>query len=57
MRITGDHDVASILVDAGLDRAAAERDVRALHDGRALVLVRDAQSDARLVRGVLGGAR
>jgi hypothetical protein len=40
MRITGDHDVAAILVDAGLDRAAAERDVRALHEGRTLVLVR-----------------
>jgi hypothetical protein len=28
-----------LLVDAGLDEAAAESDVRALHDGRVLVLV------------------
>lgn len=56
MRITGDHDVTSILVDAGLDRAAAERDVRALHEGRALVLVLGAEADAALVREVLDGA-
>ena len=57
MRITGDHDAASILVDAGLDRAAAERDVRALHEGRALVLVLGAEDDAGLVHDVLDGAR
>lgn len=55
MRITGDHDVAAILVDAGLDREAADRDVRALHDGRALVLVLGAQADAGRVREVLDG--
>ena len=57
MRITGDHDVAAILVDAGLDAAAAERDVEALHAGRALVLVRDAGGDADRVRDVLAGER
>jgi hypothetical protein len=39
------HDIShrrliALLVDAGLDEDAAERDVHALHDGRALVLVR-----------------
>ena len=55
MRITGDHDIAAILVDAGLDRAAAERDVRALHEGRALVLVLGAQADGERVREMLDG--
>lgn len=32
--------LVGLLVDAGLDEEAAQRDVRALHDGRALVLVR-----------------
>lgn len=53
MRITGDHDVEAILVDAGLDVGAAERDVRALHQGWALVLVRDAGEDAARVQRVL----
>jgi hypothetical protein len=56
MRITGDHDVAAILVDAGLDRTAAEQDVRALHEGRALVLVLGARADGERVRQVLDGA-
>ena len=39
------HDIShrqliALLVDAGLDEDAAERDVRALHDRRTLVLVR-----------------
>jgi hypothetical protein len=34
-----DRDVVVTLVDAGLDDSAAETDVRALHDGRVLVLV------------------
>ena len=53
MRITGDHDVKAILVDAGLDIAAAERDVKALHEGWALVLVRDADDDAERVQQLL----
>jgi hypothetical protein len=56
MQITGDHDVKAILVDAGLDVAAAERDVRALHEGWALVLVRDAGADAERVQQVLDEA-
>jgi hypothetical protein len=53
VQITGDHDVEGILADAGLDIAAAERDVRALHQGWALVLVRDAGGDAERIRQVL----
>ena len=56
MRITGDHDVEAILVDAGLDIAAAERDVKALHEGWALVLVRDADDDAERVQQLLDEA-
>lgn len=36
----GHRHLIGLLVDAGLDEDAAERDVDALHDGRALVLVR-----------------
>ena len=38
-RVAGHHQLKKLLVDAGLDEDAAESDVRALHDGRALVLV------------------
>ena len=38
-RMAGHHRLKKLLVDAGLDEDAAESDVRALHDGRALVLV------------------
>ena len=38
-RVTGHRSLTRILVDAGLDEAAADADVRALHDGRVLVLV------------------
>jgi hypothetical protein len=38
-RVTGHHTLERLLVDAGLDKDAAESDVRALHDGRVLVLV------------------
>jgi hypothetical protein len=39
VRVAGHVKLKSLLVDAGLDDAAAETDVRALHDGRVLVLV------------------
>ena len=38
-RVAGHHPLKKLLVDAGVDENAAESDVRALHDGRALVLV------------------
>jgi hypothetical protein len=39
VRVAGHGKLKSLLVDAGLDDSAAETDVRALHDGRVLVLV------------------
>jgi hypothetical protein len=38
VRIAGHHDLKRMLIEAGLDQDAAERDVRALHDGLVLVL-------------------
>ena len=38
-RVAGHHHLKKLLVDAGLDDEVAESDVRALHDGRVLVLV------------------
>jgi hypothetical protein len=47
-RVAGHGKLKSLLVDAGLDDGAAESDVRALHDGRVLVLVSlGAVSEAR----------
>jgi hypothetical protein len=42
VRIASHRNLKQMLVDAGLDPAAAETDVAALHAGRVLVLVRDA---------------
>jgi hypothetical protein len=56
MRITGDHDVEGILTDAGLDPASAQRDVRALHSGWSLVLVRHPGADADRIQRVLDEA-
>jgi hypothetical protein len=55
MEITGDHDVESILVDAGLDAEAADAAVRALHEGWAIVLVRE-PFDAEQVQRTLDEA-
>src|SRR3954452_1839511 len=41
VRIASHRNVKQMLVDAGLDPEAAEKDVAALHAGRVLVLVRD----------------
>jgi hypothetical protein len=47
-RVVGHQRLKSLLVDAGLDADVAESDVRALHDGRVLVLVTlDAVSEDR----------
>ena len=40
VRVASHRDLHGMLVDAGLDAATAEADVRALHDGRVVVLVR-----------------
>ena len=42
VRIGSHHDLERMLVDAGLDEATAKADVRALHEGRVLVLVQSA---------------
>ncbi|HEX7299834.1 MAG TPA: hypothetical protein VF257_12605 [Solirubrobacteraceae bacterium] len=39
VRVAGHRQLKELLVDAGLDDAAAEADVHALHEGRVLVLV------------------
>jgi hypothetical protein len=44
VRIASHRNLKQMLVDAGLDPEAAEKDVAALHAGRILVLVRDAVS-------------
>ncbi len=40
VRVASHRDLQGMLVDAGLDAETAEADVRALHDGRVVVLVR-----------------
>jgi hypothetical protein len=44
VRIASHHDLMQMLVDAGLDEAAAASDVEALHHGRILVLVRSTRA-------------
>ena len=39
VRVAGHHKLKQLLLDAGLDEPTAETDVRALHEGRVLVLV------------------
>jgi hypothetical protein len=38
-RVAGHRKLKQLLIDAGLDEGAAESDVKALHDGRILVLI------------------
>ncbi|MGH2970498.1 MAG: hypothetical protein ACRDK0_15755 [Solirubrobacteraceae bacterium] len=55
-RVAGHHRIKKLLTDAGLDEAAAERDVDALHRGRVLVLVSvDGPADADRVGTLLDG--
>ena len=39
VRVAGHHQLEKLLIDAGLDNGSAQSDVRALHEGRVLVLV------------------
>jgi hypothetical protein len=39
VRVAGHQHLEKLLIDAGLDKASAQSDVRALHEGRVLVLV------------------
>ena len=55
-RVAGHRQLKKLLVDAGLDEAPAESDVRALHDGRVLVLVTLTAVPEDRVRAVLDAA-
>jgi hypothetical protein len=52
-RVAGHRKVKRLLTDAGLDEAAADRDVEALHAGRVLVLVQASEDDAARVGALL----
>jgi hypothetical protein len=54
-RVAGHHKIKKLLTDAGLDDAAAERDLNALHGGRVLVLVEVPNGEAERVGTLLGG--
>ena len=57
-RVAGHHALKRLLVDAGVDADSAESDVRALHDGRVLVLMTSATvSSARAAELVDAGVR
>lgn len=53
VRVAGHGLLKGLLRDAGLDEAAAERDVHALHDGRSLVLVIAAGGEVRDLASIL----
>jgi hypothetical protein len=53
MRVAGHGRLKRLLTEAGLDEAAAARDVQALHAGRILVLVDVSEGDAERVRTLL----
>jgi hypothetical protein len=53
--MAGHQDIKRLLTDAGLDKAAAERDVDAIHAGHVLVLVSAPEGEAERVRTLLGG--
>jgi hypothetical protein len=52
-RVAGHRKVKRLLTDAGLDEAAAERDVDSLHAGRVLVLVEVREGDTARVGALL----
>jgi hypothetical protein len=54
-RVAGHHKIKTLLTDAGLEEATAERDVKALHAGRVLVLVTPPEGEAERVGTLLGG--
>ncbi len=53
VRVASHRDLKKMLVEAGLDDAAADADVEALHHGRTLVLVR---GDSTEIAAALDGA-
>ena len=57
VRIAGHHDLEKTLIDAGLDEDAAQRDVRALHDGLILVLCSVEGIEPERAQALLDAAR
>lgn len=55
-RVAGHRQLEGLLMDAGLDAETAAADVRALHDGRILLLVHVATIGADEARSLLDGA-
>jgi len=55
VRIAAHRGLKRLLLEAGLDEAAADADVSALHDGRVLVLVRSDAPAARDAARALDG--
>jgi len=55
-RVAGHRQLEGLLTDAGLDAETAAADVRALHDGRLLLLVHVATIGAGEARSLLDGA-
>jgi hypothetical protein len=53
-RVAGHRNIKKLLTDAGLDEATAERDLKALHAGRVLVLVQAPEGEAERVGALLG---
>jgi hypothetical protein len=54
VRIAAHRGLKALLLEAGLDEAAADADVEALHSGRVLVIV--TASDERAASAALGAA-
>jgi hypothetical protein len=54
-RVAGHHKIKRLLTDAGLDEAAAERDLNALHAGRVLVLAEVPEGESERVGTLLDG--
>jgi hypothetical protein len=55
-RVAGHATLKALLIEAGLDDATAEADIRAIHEGRVLVLVTLGERDKDEVRALLDGA-
>jgi hypothetical protein len=53
--IASHHEIERLLTEAGLDEAAAKRDLESLHAGRVLVLVEVPDGETGRVSEALGG--
>jgi hypothetical protein len=55
-RVAGHAKLKALLMEAGLDEATADADIRAIHEGRVVVLVTLGERDEDEVRALLDGA-